>query len=376
MPLTDAEQRELQARFRVARRVSSIQRYVSHNASTTFSGLYLDQAHRGLVYIGFTRGAANRLRALRKVFSYTNRLRVFTAAYTLAQLQRLHRRIDQDWSLLRRDGIDMRTSTVDVPTNRVLVGVSDRVPSGRAALRRRYGNMVRVIRAHVQRTSCSQCSGTTRTTVQSPPLDGGLEINDLSAQCTSGFVTQAANGAFFLMTAGHCGHNGSGWAQGFFNSDIGLQGPDVGTMDRNSYYNGSSADAAVIDMPSYEADNAVYRDGGYQQINSIKPFGSDLLGSAVCHSGITSEYECGTITSTDSTEQYGSGPVLYHMREAYMYNAPGDSGGPVFMGAGAVGIVSGETCSSSPCTSNNVTGTIYSYIVNADNANGVRVYTP
>jgi hypothetical protein len=153
-----------------------------------------------------------------------------------------------------------------------------------------------------------------------------------------------------------------------------VEGPLVGTLDRNGYFSGSSADAAVIDMPAVEADDAVYTNGTYQVITNVQPLNLDYFGEPVCHSGIASETHCGMITNTDATVTYGSA-ILYHQRESDVYAYEGDSGGPVFYGSTAIGTVSGITCSST-CNANDVTGTIYSQIVNDENAMGVSVYTP
>jgi secreted trypsin-like serine protease len=88
------------------------------------------------------------------------------------------------------------------------------------------------------------------------------------------------------------------------------------------------------------------------------------------HRGITTGYRCGQITSTSSTTNYGGSVIIYHMREATDCAYEGDSGGPFYTsgigGVNAEGIESGITCASSTCSTSNVTGSIYSFITNAE----------
>src|SRR5205814_8504066 len=70
VPLTPSEERTMRARIAVERAVPAL----AHSAQTRFggsySGTFIDQAHGGLVYVGFRNNSAKRLRVLARHFSH------------------------------------------------------------------------------------------------------------------------------------------------------------------------------------------------------------------------------------------------------------------------------------------------------------------
>jgi hypothetical protein len=367
IPLSRGEALDLRARIAAERQLPSIQRFALSSTPRTFAGVYVDQRRGGLIVISFTRGARERVRALRARLSRPGLIRARTARFSLAQLESLHARVDREWSALRSLGITVIATTTDIPHNAVGIAVTDTAPRTAALLERRYGPGIRVFQA--------QAAPAIRQAQQSPPFRGGTEINSSDAepgflvQCTAGFVGRSASGAFFVMTAGHCGDTGSSWIQGF------PLGTPIGTMAANTFVGAtSSADSSAIgSFPSVEASNQIFAGGAFRSITGIAP--ADFFGETVCKSGITTELTCGAVDSTDVTVNYGVGPTLFHQHTAAMKSFSGDSGGPIFVGNSADGILSGIFCSPDCSTVNNVTDTIYTPITSAQSALGVNVFT-
>jgi streptogrisin C len=75
-------------------------------------------------------------------------------------------------------------------------------------------------------------------------------------------------------------------------------------------------------------------------------------GAPVCRSGATTGRRCGTVTATDVTANYATGPVL-GLTLTTACSEGGDSGGPFVSGSSAVGTLSGGSadCSSPEATS-------------------------
>lgn len=89
----------------------------------------------------------------------------------------------------------------------------------------------------------------------------------------------------------------------------------------------------------------------------------------------TTDTTCGDVTNTNATIDYGEGAVLSRQRIADLHSISGDRGGAISYGNLANGVLSGITCDPDCDSQSNVTGTIYSHIVHAQNAMGVTVYT-
>lgn len=362
VPLTDVEVREFRRRLRVTARIPALKRYAAARARGSFAGVYVDQRRGGLIYVGFTRDADRHLRALKARFAYPGKLRTFTGRYTTAQLDRLHTRVDRDKRTLEARGVTVRTTSTSVPRNAVEIGVANPTRALERRLRLRYGTGVRIVKAPALRLldkPASQEPGPGRSSIQSPPFAGGIEINGNGAECTSGFVAADAFSARqFLVTAGHCGSVGSSWKQGF---PVGFP---VGRLDRNSYRNGSVADGAAIGINSLYRSNEVYVNReGYRRISRVAT--SDYTGAFICKSGIRTEYTCGQITSVNYTANY-PGLTLYEQRGANLYSFSGDSGAPILDFGTAHGILSGG---------DNAGFTVYSFIQQIQNKTGVRVRT-
>lgn len=153
-------------------------------------------------------------------------------------------------------------------------------------------------------------------------------------RCSLGFNVQSGTGVKYGLTAGHCTNGSSTWSIGI-RAYSSFPGNDYGLI-RHS-------DPAA-------ADGRVYlHNGTYQDITSA---GSAVVGQPVCFSGATSGVHCGTVTALNATVNYGSGGIVSGLGGTNVCAAPGDSGGSVFQGSTAIGLISGGsgTCSTGGVT--------------------------
>lgn len=176
---------------------------------------------------------------------------------------------------------------------------------------------------------------TTRINAAQPILSTG-------GRCSAGF--NVTNGtADFILTAGHCGPNGSVW----FSDTGGSQeiGKTIsGSFPINDYslvqYNGGSAGDG--------ADVVAIGDGrGVRITGAADP----TVGQKVFRSGSTTGLRDGEVTGLNATVNYPEGTVS-GLIETTVCAESGDSGGPLFSEGIALGITSGGN---GDCTSGGTT---------------------
>ncbi|MCL7429135.1 carbohydrate-binding protein [Streptomyces sp. YS415] len=150
---------------------------------------------------------------------------------------------------------------------------------------------------------------------------------DDQARCSVGFsVTKGEQQGF--ATAGHCGKAGAkttGFnkvAQGTFQNSV-FPGQDVAWVGVNSDWTATPAVKGKGDV-------------NVQTAGSVKA----LAGAAVCRSGSTTGWHCGTIEQHDTSVSYAEGTVDGVTRTTVCAE-PGDSGGSYISGTQAQGVTSG-----------------------------------
>jgi len=156
---------------------------------------------------------------------------------------------------------------------------------------------------------------------------GGIEYQSGAGLCSIGFpVTRGATKGF--ATAGHCGGVGT---------PVRLSGALVGSVQGQFYPGGDQAWANVRTTDTLVGQVTRYN-GTFQNI-----FGSAVapIGAAVCRSGRTTGWRCGTVVSYNNTVNYGTGNVNGLTRSTACAGR-GDSGGSWITGTGqAQGVTSG-----------------------------------
>ncbi|MFD9445881.1 carbohydrate-binding protein [Streptomyces sp. NPDC060006] len=161
---------------------------------------------------------------------------------------------------------------------------------------------------------------------------------DEQARCSVGFsVTKGDQQGF--ASAGHCGKAGArttGFnkiAQGTFQASV-FPGQDMSWVGVNSEWTATSAVKGEGDL-------------NVQVAGSVQA----LVGAAVCRSGSTTGWHCGTIEQHNTSVSYAEG-VIDGVTRTTVCAEPGDSGGSYISGTQAQGVTSGG---SGDCKSGGVT---------------------
>jgi streptogrisin C len=221
---------------------------------------------------------------------------------------------------------------VDVPTNTVVVTVTEGAVDARTAamakLANGFGDSVRI---------------ESRPAAQAPKpaewLAGGYEFNQPNgAACSVGFNTLDRYNNNVVLTAGHC-VRGSGW--------ITRNGYQIGaprTVNYGGYY-GDDFGTFWNNYPGYwQPSPSVYRydTGTYMRV--VGQWDNPPVGATVCKSGRTTGFKCGTITALNQSVVYTDGTWLSGLVRHNACVEPGDSGGAnISAGGYALGVTSGAS---------------------------------
>ncbi|MGW1543805.1 S1 family peptidase [Streptomyces sp. NPDC002309] len=162
-------------------------------------------------------------------------------------------------------------------------------------------------------------------------INGALPILSTAGRCSAGFnVTDGKTD--FILTAGHCGPNGSVW----FADSRG--GRPVGRTVTGSF---PGDDYSLVQYDGGRAGDGAgvvaIGDGQGVQITGV---GEPSVGQRVFRSGSSSGLRDGEVTSLDATVNYPEGTV-FGLIETDVCAEPGDSGGPMFSEGIALGVTSG-----------------------------------
>ncbi len=173
-------------------------------------------------------------------------------------------------------------------------------------------------------------------------LNGALPMLSTAGRCSAGFnVTDGQRD--FILTAGHCGPNGSVW----FADNQGRR--QLGQTIEQNFPGG---DFSLVQYASGDAgagaDVVSIGDGkGVRITGAADP----AVGQRVFRSGSTTGLRDGEVTALDATVNYPEGTVT-GLIETNVCAEPGDSGGPMFSEGVALGVTSGG---SGDCTAGGTT---------------------
>jgi alpha-lytic endopeptidase len=206
---------------------------------------------------------------------------------------------------------------VDVRSNSVIVTVSP------GAMLKAV-DFVAVSAADVDAIRFQMAEGTAQT---SATVTGGNPYNMTNGfTCSIGFaVTKGATKGF--ATAGHCGTAGVG---------VSIGGSNVGSIQSSSFPTNDRAWVAVGSGNTLQGRVNRYN-GTTVGVSGSTQAG---IGAAICRSGQSSGWRCGTITATNVTVNYSAGAV-FGLRQSSACTTQGDSGGSWMAGNQAQGVTSG-----------------------------------
>ncbi|MGP4047252.1 alpha-lytic protease prodomain-containing protein [Streptomyces sp. 2A115] len=212
--------------------------------------------------------------------------------------------------------LDTPVRYVDVRTNRVTVQATSRAAADRLIAAARVDRGLVTVRVSAERPRALH------------DIRGGdAYYIDGTARCSVGFAVTKGDQQGFA-TAGHCGQAGAKTAgfnkvdQGTFQAAV-FPGQDMSWVGVNS-------DWTATPHVKGEGDKNVQTAGSAQA----------LSGAAICRSGSTTGWHCGTIEQHDTSVDYNEGTVDGVTRTTVCAE-PGDSGGSYVSGTQAQGVTSG-----------------------------------
>ncbi len=297
---------EAQRRLDVQDRLAALSERLTARLGDRTAGTWIDQATGRLHVAVLDEGAAAQVRA---------------AGAQPAQVAHSLRRLAQAQAALEEaGGVPGLAVAVDVPTNSLVVsvpeGAVDAATQAFVDTAAGLGVPVRVERVAAP--------------VQAQAFYGGEAIYaEGGGRCSGGFVAQAG-GTQYLITAGHCTNLGGDWEG---------DGQLVGPTANSSFPGNDYGRIRIADPGSLDPQGAVVNGGGVADITGAV---AAPVGSYVCKSGATTGTTCGYVLRKNATVWYGFQRVR-ELIETDLCSQPGDSGGPLFAGGQAQGLVSGGT---------------------------------
>ncbi|MFF2778929.1 S1 family peptidase [Streptomyces sp. NPDC058052] len=283
-------------------------------------------------------------------------------ARSAAELKTVHGNLDQ------LGNVPNTTWGVEASTNQVNVEIFDGAPADARA------RIEKIAAAHPGAVRIDRVNS---ELVFKDKLLGRFGIVSNGWLCSTGFNARNSAGAEYVLTAGHCvPGTGNVWSVNWNGERIGVQ---------NAYAYGSGTSGAC-DGSSRGCDWASIRvdSGALQPVGGVQYFDGtirDITGSRYAMEnedsdrlGTSSEDTTGHITKTHVTVNM-AGKTLYGMYETNHCALGGDSGGPLFHGTIALGLLSGGT-DETTCNSS-ATGTYRNYFTKVQtvlNERGLHVY--
>lgn len=175
--------------------------------------------------------------------------------------------------------------------------------------------------------------------------------------CSIGFpVTQGSTQAF--VTAGHCGDAGENV---YFEPSQWTLGPKIGSFAASSFPNPGQTgnDYAWVRVDSGHTTSPIVYGWGKGDV-TVRGGTEAAVGAAICRSGRTSGWRCGTIEAKNQTVNYSSGETILNLTRTTACSEGGDSGGSFITGPGqAQGVLSGGSGSCKGKQPNNRTRSFY-----------------
>ncbi|MEU9333707.1 S1 family peptidase [Streptomyces sp. NPDC048290] len=258
--------------------------------------------------------------------------------HTLAELTAARTTLTADAALPGTSWVtDPRTNTVVVTADRTVTAAG-------------WATLTEVVGALGSRAELKRTAGEF-----TPLIAGGDAITGGGGRCSLGFNVVKGGEPFFL-TAGHCTESISTWSD--------ASGTVIGKNAASSFPGDDYGLVRYTAQVAHPSQVNLY-DGSAQRISGAA---EATVGMAVTRSGSTTRVHSGTVTGLDATVNYGNGDVVGGLIQTDVCAEPGDSGGPLFSGSGAVGLTSGG---SGNCTSGGTT--FFQPVTEALSATGTQI---
>jgi streptogrisin C len=192
--------------------------------------------------------------------------------------------------------------------------------------------------------------------------------------CSIGFtVTKGTTPGY--VSAGHCGNAGE-------NVYLELTpqwtlGPQIGTFSASNFPQpgGTGNDYSWVQVSAGHTLSATVYGWGSGDV-TVKGSTAFGVGTAVCRSGRTSGWRCGTIDAVNQTVNYSSGETILNLTRTTACSEGGDSGGSFITGPGqAQGVLSGGSGSCKGKLPNNRTRSYFQPLLPILSADGLTLKT-
>jgi YD repeat-containing protein len=353
VPLRAVDAAELEDREAyLAHDVPIIEQWSAEHASSTYAGIYADEAAGGILHVGFTSNQSSRLAELQAISGLIvphSRLAPYSSPPST-----VHSLLEST-DLAVEEGMGGSLSTVttveiDEKTNKVLVGASN--------VSKAESQLVAALGAEPPVVVTYEPSGgaflTGRNRDQGRMLAGDRivyePVPEFVGDCTAGYGAYEdrdakADGepirARFLLTAGHC----APLDEPFFRTAhaIGLREywHEIGHVTRSSFLHGPwHTDALAIRLNDGLAPSGIYRTGHTPL--PVETAGSGHVNEMVCFSGAhTDETKCRKILARRTFEESGWKGKMFVVPFGALH---GDSGAPVWSATTKqpIGLISAE----------------------------------
>lgn len=360
VPLSASELGTMRSRDEVEPAARAADAYGTDQAAPDYAGTWIDQQD-GTVHVAFKANLVQHEAALLASFPYPSRLRVVPAVYAQADLDATAARVVNDIPSLRANGLEVTSVGVNDSGNRVEIGAINPSAASTANVLTSYGSSVVVQPDNYMRNAADDAPVNRRI----PPTFAGLQIADYDygpnteSECTGAFTTLSRRGIPYQLTAGHCGHVGDFWCHnndpfGIVTNPLCQTFGGLGYVHSNAYRGATNADAETIGIdPRYSSADLMIAGGSIRHITGAQKDGSgfrQLQGNRVCQTGFVSahfssstsaerSHSCGRLSRRSIYYVAPDGVVTDALRVASITSCTGDSGGPVYQGGLALGLV-------------------------------------
>ncbi|MEV5838280.1 S1 family peptidase [Nocardia sp. NPDC052112] len=211
----------------------------------------------------------------------------------------------------------------------------------------------------------------------------GIKVDGKAHRCSFGFNAIDARGDTVNITAGHCDPNNlvepsakTTEPQHVYEFKNGQLGAEIGDFEVSQFgpkdyaivrinetfaprFRNNSVSTQKMDAPAQAPDvnvtGSVRQSRADADVLRIDGTTEPVVGAAVCKTGFTSGYSCGTVLVAGQrgllhgVTGHGDQPVkIENMFYAALCGQRGDSGGPIFAGTKALGLSSAIVTESSP----------------------------
>ena len=333
IPLSAAEAAEIQRRIKVADAVLPAVEHAERDP--TWAGWWMDNASGDVPTLQFAEDVTGKLDDLTARVPAGTPMRVQRVARTLADLDAERYNILVARDDLAERGVTLTAVGIDVPGNRLTVGVTEPSEAARTEISSST-NRPFVVR-QVDEGSLDSCPATGCL-----PVKGGIGITEQGGDvpCTIGYLakrTDTSPDRLVAVTAGHCIRGmqiwgDSPWRHG--STNIGASATKGGSPV-HTFHDNNNADVGLINVSAANrnlvlANTSTELELPFTQAVSLS---GQVTGILVCRMGRTTGLQCGAIEIEDDSRISTLGSTTYTIDHVVVYDADalgGDSGGPIF----------------------------------------------